>query len=273
MKDTKFESIIKEEFTNEVPDVLENIKQSNRFFVPEKPKRLSVLDIFKLKSLRYSLASTFMIVILAVFFLRGTTENQIYASTVTFDINPQVEITLDEDDVVIGVTILNNDGQDIISQNVEYKGMTLDEFLEYFIGKLEEKGYIISTEDNVMLIHVDGVSEETKARVLAYVEAKITTEANKRNQVINLLKTNEIALTTTQKQAIARLSEQYDINPGRLILIYKIRAVDDSYKISDLSELTMKELNQILLDVSPENPYSNNNNNQNQDQDKKQPNN
>ena len=263
MNNEKFESKMRQELNSNTPDVLDRIKQSERFTIPEKPQKKSFLEIFNSRGVRYSLVSTFMIVILAVFMLRGTTENQVYASTVILDINPQIEITLDEDDKVMTVVALNNDGDTIINHDVEYKNMTLDEFIEYLIEKLDQQGIIISTEDNVILIHVDGVSESVKARVLEKLQERITAETVRHNKVMKFIKTNDVELTDDQLAEVNRVAKEYNINPARIIIIQRIRSLDDSYTIRELATKTMRELYNLENELTNPNnnqPYRNNDN-------------
>lgn len=245
MKNQEFESKMKQEFSKQVPDVLNKIKQSERFVVPTKEKKPFILTVFKSRGIRYSLMSSFLIVILAIFMINGNTDNQVYASTVTLDINPQIEITLDEDDRVIEVRGLNDDGVSFFQTTSNFKKMELDEFIELLVERLDERGYIVSTEDNTIMIYVEGTSDQIKERVLANVQSKILTEAQKRNRIVNFVKTNEIELTTRQVRAIKQFAENNDINPGRAILIYQIREIDDTYTIQSLQRMKMRDLNAL----------------------------
>jgi len=240
MKD-QFKEEIKQQFTD-APDILNRIKQDHRFFVPEKKQKSSIFDLFKSTGLRYSLTSAFILVIMFVVMLSSNTDTQIYAATVTLDINPQIEIILDEDDIVIEVNFLNDDGVEIFSKDIEYKGMTLDEVLELIIDRLDEEGIIISEEENIIMVHVEGVDQTVIDAVLDRVEQRIQYEGTARNKIMRIVRTNDIELTNEELAQIKELQDNYNINPGRVILIYRIQQMDDSYTISELTQMSMREL-------------------------------
>lgn len=255
----KFENKVKDAFDN-TPDVLNKIKQSDRFFVPQKEEKRSFLDIFRQKTFRYSFVSAFLLVILAVFLLNGDSSAQIYASTVTLDVNPQIEITLDENDRVISVIGLNDDGEEFLNQNIDYKRMTLDEVIEILVDRLEERGYIVSTEDNVMLIHVDGVNTEVTERVKLKMEEKMKNRMDQKGIKMEYIKSNDIELTPEQLQQARRLSEKHNINPGRVILIQQIIELDDTKRPRDLKEMTMRQLHNLHKQLQNEHRHEHSNN-------------
>ena len=237
-----FKKEFKDALNHEVPDILNKIKSDNRFKVPEKPQKQSIFDIFKSKGVRYVFSSVFVIALLTILFLNSDTDNQVYASTVTMDLNPQIEILLDEDDIVIEVNVLNDDGDVVIDRNIEYRGKTLDEVLEYIVKRLSEENYLIEGEENYMMIYVDGINEQVKERVLARVQEKVNQEAMKYNRLMNFVRTNDYDLTPQEVLRAQRIAEEYNVNPGRAILIIRIRNLTDEYTVLQLSRMKIRDL-------------------------------
>lgn len=259
MKD-EFKNTLKNEFT-EAPDILHKIKSDPRFSLPEKPVKQSIFNIFKQPGFRYSFTSAFILVIMFVVMLNTSTETQIYAATVTLDINPQIEIVLDEDEIVMEVNFLNDDGLEIFSRDIQYKGMTLDEVLELIVNRLDEEGIIISDDENIVMVHVEGISEDVINTILGRVEARIQYEGTIRNKIMRVVRTNDIELDEQELTEIQQLQEEYNINPGRVILIYRILEMDDSYTVEDLMQLSMRELyalEQTLENNGNGRPFENN---------------
>jgi len=267
MNNDNFKNKLKEEFSRTTPDILDKIKSDSRFEVPAKEEKSRIFDFFKLRSVRYSLVSTFMIVIVAALLFTGSTSTQVYASTVTLDINPQLQFTLDEDDTVIEVEALNDDGDEIFINNVKYKKMTITEVIEHIVDRLERNGYIVDNEDNVVMIYVDGTSDAVKERVLNKVQTNMNASIQARNKAVKFIKSNDYDITVAEAKVILELSEDYKINPGRLILIQQIRKIDDSYTIRQLGRLTMRELYNLEKDLKDAEdntrPYNDNNGNGN----------
>ena len=258
----KFEREFKETFESTVPDVLQSIKQSPRFKVPEKPAKRSILEIFKHRGFRFSMTSAFLIVILAVVFMQTSDTTQIYASTVTLEINPQIEILLDEDDLVISVTALNGDGDEVLTDTT-FQGMTLDEVIEYLMDRFESLGYIESDVENVIMIYVESDNETIKERVRLKVEERITAEANRIQRVVNFVRSNNYDLTEQEIKRIMDLAKELNINPGRLILIQQIIELNDTYSIPQLNRMSMRELYNLEIELQieyDERPSDNGNN-------------
>lgn len=254
-----FKTKMKQDFSTQTPDILDKIKRDARFAIPEKEVKPSILDLFRSRGIRYSFVSLFVIAILGVMFLTTGTENQVYAATVTMEINPQIEILIDEDDLVMEVNLLSDDGTEIISNDISLKGKTLDEVLEYLIKRLVEEDYISSTDDNVLMFYVNGETIEIQERVLLRVEAKLNAEAEKYNRVINYLNANNIELTDQQIRRVQRIITDYDINPGRAAIIIKIIAESDAYTIEDLAPMKMRNLEQIYRNIVNQSQNENSN--------------
>jgi ribosome-associated translation inhibitor RaiA len=249
-----FEKNIKQSLSENTPDVLNKIKQSHRFKIPEAPQKKSIFDVFKSRKFGYSFASAFMLVILAIVFINQPTE-QIYASTVTIDINPQIEITLDEDDKVINVVALNDDGTDIVSNIGEFKRVNINTVLEHLVNELYNEGYLENT-DNYMMVYVQGENIEIQERIQQMVEAKVLQEAQKYSRTLQFVRRNNLDYTPEELQQIKEISEEYNIHPGRIILIIEIRELDDSYTVLELKTMSVRELNMLYETLSDqsENP-------------------
>ncbi len=262
-----FENKMKTDFSVNTPDVLQKIKQDHRFKVPEKPQRSSITNIFKFRKVRFTFASLFVVVLLAVI-LMNQPQEQIYASTVTLDLNPQFEITLDQDDFIIDIIALNDDGTEIIDQLGEYKRQQLNQVLTVMVEKLYENGYLAQNENTIM-VYVDGVSEQVQLRIQEVVQEKLQEEASKYQKTFQFVQRNNLDYTDTELDRITSFAKENNIHPGRVIIILEILDADETYNVGDLKGLSMRELYQIYQDVmaddsqteDPGNPGSNTNGN------------
>jgi len=261
----RFEDKMKNDFTSYTPDVLSKIKQSSRFKIPEAPQRRSLLDIFKLRKVRYTFASLFVVVLLTVAFLNQPAE-QIYASTVTLDLNPQFEITLDEEDKVIDIIALNDDGSEIIDALGKYKREEIQVIIEKMVQSLQQNGYL-NQEENSIMVYVEGVNEQVQVRVQAFVENKLQQEASKYQKTFEFVRRNNLDYNQTELNRINEFSQETKIHPGRVILILEIRDVDDSYTVEDLRGMSMRDLynlyNTLYPDENPDDPGTGNTGNGN----------
>lgn len=246
---------IKESLTERTPDVLNSIKNSSNFRIPVKQKR-SLSDYFSFKSLSYSLATVFILAMLITLIFTSQAATPVVASTITVDINPSIQITLDEDDIVINVTAINNDGEEIINRDVKYRGLSLDETLEIIIQTAYKRGFIIeTTEENVILISVESNNEEVRARLEAQLETKIANEVNKYAQLVRIIKSRNPDMTDEQLKDLVKTAKANNITKAKLTLINKIILLDNTKTLDELKDLPIRELYRIqyrLLNPLPD---------------------
>lgn len=253
MRKSKFEERITSSFKSETPDILDKIKSSDQFFVPDKVKKYDFSRLFT-KRLSYSLASIFVLALVLFSVLSSNTEvPAVVASTVTIDINPSIQITLDDDDNVINVTAINDDGQFLIDKDIVYKGLSLDRAIEIIIAEAVERGYIVDdTEDNIILIDVSSDQSAIKARVEAALEVKITQEITKLARVAQVVKENRDNLTEEQVDTLKGIADRYKISIAKLTLINRIIIADDTYTVESLKDLSIRALYALLADINPD---------------------
>ncbi len=261
MERNNLEFKIKESLSERTPDVLDKIKNSSQFKVPEKEeKRFVIFSSFKKMS--FSLATVFALVLVLALVFSSQKVTPVIASTITVDINPSIQITLDEDDNVIAVTSINADGEEII-RNIRFKGLTLDRAIEIIIEKANEKGFIVETTDeNVILINVNSKNAEIKARVEAQLETKITSEVNKYGALVKVVKGKSGEVTQNQMNSLVAIAKENKISVAKLLLIKKIILLDDTFTIADLKDLSVRELYNIEYNLlNPEEDIEPGNNN------------
>jgi hypothetical protein len=261
MKKSNFEERINSSFKTETPDVLDKIKSSDQFYVPEKVKKYDFSRFFN-KRLSYSLASVFVLAIVLFSILSsGPSIDSVVASTVTIDINPSIEITLNDDDEVINISAINAEGELLIDRDINFKGLSLDRTIEIIIAKAIEKGFIVDdTEDNIILIDVSSNQLEIKERVEQHLEVKITSEMAKVAKNIQVRRENRQELTEDEEKELEDKSTQYQLSPAKLYLINRIIEEDNTYTIDILKSKSVRELYNILNILFPEEDNSPGNN-------------
>jgi len=249
MNDDNMRNRIKDTFETNVPDVLAQIKASPDFFVPQKRYAFNFKNIFK-NRIAVSLMSIFIIALLIVGVSRGVAD-PIVASTVTLDINPSIEITLDEDDFVIGVSALNDDGNTVVQREVKYRGLTIEQVLDILIPRLESLGYIVTATDetNVILIEVDSDNESIRTRVENAFKVKLEMQMSRYGADHWVMNSRDIKLTATEQRALMQDQRGQMVTRAKLALIYRINILDDSYEIEDLLLLTVRQLYALFISL------------------------
>lgn len=245
MKKNDIHNKINQSLDLEAPDLLNKIKASDRFFIPVKKPR----EIKESYSLRFVLAGTIAIfVLLATFLLNSSPVDPVIASTITIDINPSIEITLDEDDKVINVRAINNDGNDIIDSALIYSRYNVDEVIALLIEKAVEKNYI--TEDNnVILVSVQNKNEEAKTRIINNIEVRVNLEAKKYITAVTIIKERLEEQAQQGNISEEQAASNYRITIAKLRLINSIIEEDDSYSIEDLKDLSVGRLYKLQQEL------------------------
>ncbi len=97
-------------------------------------------------------------------------------SRMTIDINPSVEFILDEENKVVSVTALNDDGAIILSGEA-FVGMSADDAAELVVSIAAENGYLLkgsaSADDNEVSIGLTGNVENAK-ELYKKIESKVS---------------------------------------------------------------------------------------------------
>ncbi len=247
MKKSNFEERINTSFKAETPDILDKIKSSNQFYVPEKHKKYDFGRFFN-KRMSYSLASVFVLAIVLFSILSSRTSlDSVVASTVTIDINPSIEITLNEDDEVINISAINADGELLIDRDIKFKGLSLDRTIEIILAEAIKRGYIIDdTDDNIILIDVSSNKAYVKERVEKALEIKITSEMVKVAKKIQIRRENMQELTDDEQKDLEDKSIVYKLSVAKLYLINRIINEDNTYTIDSLRTKSVRELYSIM---------------------------
>lgn len=131
----------------------------------------------------------------------GTTKNKGELSRVQIDVNPSIELMVDEDGKVISVSALNDDGSIIIAGEA-IVNKTVEEATELIVQVCTETGYIVkgevSTSDNNVKVSVSGNSDYAK-ELATKVKDTAKDYFEKSNIKANVEQVNAMAVTELRK--------------------------------------------------------------------------
>ncbi len=255
MNENQIKNDIKKAMNKKVPDVLDKIKASPQFYVPKKQNGFSLRSLYNNKMF-VSFMSIFVIA-LVIITAYNRSASPVVASTITLDINPSIQINLDENDYVVSLIGYNDAGEEIAFKEVNYEGLSLESCIELLITRLESKGYIVTTseENNIILIDVQTSTESKQLELENKLQLKLNQELEKRGVTNNkwVMNAKDIQISEEQKQLImqSKLIERASV--AKLALIYRISALDQSYEVNDLVPLTIRELYEIFIELETPN--------------------
>ncbi|MGN1104974.1 MAG: PepSY domain-containing protein [Candidatus Coproplasma sp.] len=160
---------------------------------------------------------------------------------VYIDVNPSLELTLDEDNTVLSCTAANDDA-DIILNGMTLEGVKLKTALNAIVGSMYVNGYLTSA-DNSILISVDTNDENNTSGFLNYIT----------NQVNEVFANSEmecaiIAQGVKVDDDLKRRAEEHGVSVGKMYLLDKMVGSMNGLNENDIPELAsmnIKDLNLI----------------------------
>ena len=232
----KSELKIKKAFSAATPDVLGSIlsdceSQKEKVIYMNQSKHVN-----KFVKMAASIAAAVVIV------LAGTASYFVYSanykvsSTISLDVNPSIEITVNSKEKVLKVLPLNADAEKVVG-NMDFSGSDLDITVNALIGSMLRNGYL-NELSNSILISVD-TKDETEG---AELREKLTAEIN----AILSSDTFDGAVITqniTSDKQLQTLADTYGITPGKAQLVSRIVSSNELYSFEELSKLSINELN------------------------------
>ena len=236
MKTENINEMLKSAVSNAAPDVLDNVlhacdHEKGKVIYMEKKKNRSFAGFA-------AVAAVFVLLIAGIFIAKnngfGITNNSL-AAVVSFDVNPSIELKVDNEEDVISVKGLNDDGKKVL-EGMDLEDTDLEVAVNAIIGSMLKHGYI-NEMANSILLSVSGV-EGYDADAL---ETKLANE-------VNAILKNGAVLSQNVSNAddkLVKLADEYGITVGKAALIQEIVKNSKTHTFEQLAGLTINELNLI----------------------------
>ena len=186
---------------------------------------------------------SFLIVLLVLILTGGTYyyKNTTAVATITFDINPSIELSTNDSNKVVKYQALNEDGETLL-ENINLKNLTIDKATEIIFNKAIELSYInMDDEDNAILVTVLDADEEEQEEIGDLVETTITSLSKEKAMKVEVIKQG---ITVELKESAL----EYGISNGKMMYITKI-SNQYNFDIEELSSLSIKEINNKVKEV------------------------
>ncbi len=219
------EEKIKRAVENSQPDVLHSVLSECQ---NQKGKVILMTEQKKTNRWITRLTAAAAVLVLAVGAFAGLTmykANYAVVSTVSLDVNPSIEIQINEKERVLAVHALNNDAETVVGQ-MDFEGSSLEITVNALIGSLLKNGYL-SELSNSILISVDHGDAEKSTQL----KEKLTQEVNA------LLQTDTfsgavLSQTISSDSQLQMLAQEYGITTGKALLIQQRIAHEPTYSFN-----------------------------------------
>ncbi|MFH5882045.1 anti-sigma-I factor RsgI family protein [Liberiplasma polymorphum] len=248
MRDDKLKRHIIEMAEQDVPNVKHLIKADPRFKVPTHEKRFN-FGYFNRRPLQ--LASALFILVIALVISLNQLPQTIEASaTVYIDINPSLEIDIDDEDNVITIRSNNAQALEMIPLLQNYKGKAIGDVIDQIVDLAISLNYL-NADNPYIMIDVDSEHNLIRSHVLSVINERIPEIAQNRLPNMEVIPGN--ARNQDESEVDEARNNQVSIMKYRLI--QEVLSHTDAYTKEELNQMSIGELRRILInDNSGGNP-------------------
>ena len=236
MASKEIEAKIKQAFSNAVPDVLDSILSMSQ---EQKGEVIDMTEEIKTNSggrRIAGIAAAFLLLLAGVLGFNYYHSNYAVATKVALEVNPSVEIKVNQRERVLDVAALNEDGR-VLLGDMDFSGRDLDVAVNAIIGSMLRNGYL-SDLANSILISVDNddpvKSGELQERLTQEINSLFATGAF--NGAV-------LSQTISAQQDLRTLADTYGITVGKAQLIREITEKNNLYQFQELVPLSINQLN------------------------------
>ncbi len=235
MFNKKLEKRLYQAFSNAAPDIkstviIDSAEQKDVRIVP-----MYTNNIRPLWSRFAAMAAAFAIMVSSAGLYLYHSEKAV-AAAVQLDVNPSIEIKLNQKERVIELTPLNEDGAAVIG-DMDFKGSSLELTVNALIGSMLRKGYL-SELANSILVSVNSKDHAKEAELQERLSKEISGLISSPGFEAAVL-TQSVAEDETLKAK----ADEYGITQGKAQLVEEIAAQKESYSFEALAPLSINELN------------------------------
>lgn len=230
---------IRQAYVNAAPDICDAIlidcsQKKGQVIVMEETKKNK-------KPLKYLMAAAVCLVFVmgGGFGLKAYRVNYRVDSTVSLEVNPSLQILVNEKEKVLDVKALNGDGEIVIG-DMDLSRSDVNVAVNALVGSMLRNGYLNDLANSI-LISVD--NDDTEKGAL--LQEKLTNEVNK------MLESDGfpgavLSQTITGSADLQQLADQYGITSGKAQLIQDILDSGRGYTFEELVPFSINELNLLI---------------------------
>lgn len=164
------------------------------------------------------------------------------ASVISLDVNPSIEMKLNQKARVVSVTALNQDAAAVL-EGMDLKDTDVNVAVNAIVGSLLKHGYVDELANSILVT----VEDDDAARGIQLQQ----TLSQEIDEILSAASVHAAVLSQTVSAdgTLQAKADQYGISLGKAVLIQTLVEQSDHLKFEDLTGLTVNELN--LLASNP----------------------
>lgn len=162
-------------------------------------------------------------------------------SIVSIDVNPSIELTIDQNDRVIKSKASNDDAAAIL-KNMKLRDKDLREATGAIINEMMETGYLsANSTDNAILISVASRNGQKTEQLQEQVSDGIETVLKKNNASAKILRQAD-----TLSDDLQEFASENKVSVGKADLVRKLMQKDSTLDAAELCKMSLKKLNALI---------------------------
>lgn len=173
------------------------------------------------------------------------------ASVVSLDVNPSIELKVNQKEKVLACTPLNQEAEAVLSDmggGADLKGTKLEVAVNAVVGALVSRGYLDSLSSAIM-ISVEDQDQDRAFRLRQELTGTVDTVLQSQSSGAAILSQTVDASDRLEQQAM-----EHHISTGKANLVNQVIAQNDNLSFDMLAQLTIEELNDLIQLGSPAMP-------------------
>lgn len=246
MKNKEIKQIINETFENNTPDLLDKIKMECKNTKQIEPEQYLIKEPKKRLRLNLALKIGAAFAALCIFFISGFLIGNINPdsgvmkkeASIYIDVNPSIEIQIDENNKVIDCYAQNEDGVKILEE-IKLVGVETNTALYAIVGSMYTNGYLNSLTNSILV----SVEQNGNTILLDDISKQIES-VFKENEDMNC---SIIAQNITLDDRLNDKAHDHKISIGKMHLIEKIIENNTLYTEENVDELATMTIHELVL--------------------------
>ena len=165
------------------------------------------------------------------------------ASVVSLDVNPSIELKVNQTEKVLSCIPLNQEAEAVLSGmggGADLKGAKLEVAVNAVVGALVSSGYLDSLSSAIM-ISVEDQDQDRAARLRQELTGTVDSVLQSQSSGAAVLSQTVDASADLDQQA-----REYHISTGKANLVNQVIAQNDSLSFDALAKLTVEELSDLI---------------------------
>lgn len=221
------------------PDIFEKVSQPN--VVPQRTEDFFMKNNqIKNRTTKFVISFASIAAIITLFVGGGFyyKKNKV-VTTISFDVNPSIEMTANEYDEILDVYALNDDGTEIL-KDLDFKNTDVTQAVNEVVDSLVNNGYI-DEEKSSILMNIESIDDQKENQLSDNISLNIEENLSEKNIQPTIFNQHGKSDSST-----AALAKQYNISANKMAFIKNITKNNPEINIEELTSLNIEEIKDLM---------------------------